>query len=250
MTTTKPSPSNSVRTTVAVGMMGVKPAKTRNVAKARTKAAPTTIIPKRPVGRLSSRSVDPRALIVVVPVKSVNRKPAKPFAQSRICNGGVFSVSVAKSQRCCSTATLQLASRETTHELASRETTHVCKRKRALFWGQNAFRAKMRAKTASRKELGDPGRSARKFARANDFSGLAPPCATFCGRNPKPPAILGARRRDSGRRWSPTVALSTSLVLGYPPTEYQPAVDQLRSFGRVDYVLLGEFGFSAARLVQ
>src|ERR1700735_5645278 len=72
-------------------------------------------------------------------------KARETFAQSRICNGGVFSVSVAKSHRCCSTATLQLA---------SRETTHVCKRNRALFWGQNAFRAKMRAKTASRKELG------------------------------------------------------------------------------------------------
>ena len=58
MTTTRPSPTSRIRTTVAVGMIGVKPAKTRNVARARTKAAPTTIIPKRPVGRLSSRSAD------------------------------------------------------------------------------------------------------------------------------------------------------------------------------------------------
>jgi hypothetical protein len=33
--------------------------------------------------------------------------------------------------------------------------------KKGAFWGQRAFRAKMRAKTASRKELGDPGASAR-----------------------------------------------------------------------------------------
>jgi hypothetical protein len=75
MTTTRPSPTINVRTTVAVGMIGVKPAKTRNVAKARRKAAPTTTIPKRPVGGLSSSSGDPRALIVVVPDKSVNRGP-------------------------------------------------------------------------------------------------------------------------------------------------------------------------------
>ena len=75
MRTTRPSPTNMVRTTVAVGMIGVKPAKTRNVAKARTKAAPTTTIPKRPVGGLSSRSGDPRALIVDVTVKSMNRRP-------------------------------------------------------------------------------------------------------------------------------------------------------------------------------
>ena len=83
MTTTTPSPTNSMSTTVAVGMMGVTPAKTRNVAKARTNAAPTTTIPKRPVGRLSSRSADARGMIVVVPVKSVNRSPAKLFAQRR-----------------------------------------------------------------------------------------------------------------------------------------------------------------------
>ena len=74
MMTTRPSPANRIRTTVAVGMMGVTPAKTRNVASARTKAALTTITPKRPVGRLSSRSAEPRALIVVVPVKSPNRR--------------------------------------------------------------------------------------------------------------------------------------------------------------------------------
>jgi hypothetical protein len=51
--------------------------------------------------------------------------------------------------------------------------------KKGAFWGQKAFPAKMRAKTASRKELGDPGRSARKFARANDFRGLAPPLRNF-----------------------------------------------------------------------
>ena len=74
MMTTRPSPANRIRTTVAVGMMGVTPAKTRNVASARTKAALTTITPKRPVGRLSSRSAEPRALIVVVPVKYPNRR--------------------------------------------------------------------------------------------------------------------------------------------------------------------------------
>jgi hypothetical protein len=56
-------------------MIGVNPAKTRNVARARTKAAATTTIPKRPVGGLSSRSGDPRAVILVVPVKSANREP-------------------------------------------------------------------------------------------------------------------------------------------------------------------------------
>ena len=78
MTTTKPSPNNSMRTTVAVGMIGVTPAKTRKVAKARTKAAATTTIPKRPVGRPSSRSADARVLILVVSVKSVNRRPRNP----------------------------------------------------------------------------------------------------------------------------------------------------------------------------
>ena len=69
MTTTRPPPTMNVRTTVAVGMIGVNPAKTRNFARARTKAAPTTTIPKRPADGLSARSGDPRALIVVVPVK-------------------------------------------------------------------------------------------------------------------------------------------------------------------------------------
>ena len=84
------------------GMMGVKPAKTRNVASARTKAAPTTITPKRPVGRLSSRSAEPRALIVVVPVKYAEPKAAQRLAQRR-----VFSASVADSQRCGLAATLR-----------------------------------------------------------------------------------------------------------------------------------------------
>ena len=99
MTTTRPSPPNRVMTTMSVGMMGVKPAKTRNVASARTKAAPTTITPMRPVGRLSSRRAVPRRSIVVVAVKSLNRKPPNsPMAN-------LFSASVAKLQRCCSTAT-------------------------------------------------------------------------------------------------------------------------------------------------
>ena len=83
MTTTRPSPTINVRTTVAVGMIGVKPAKTRNVARARTKAAPTTTIPKRPVGGLSSRSGEPRALIVVVPVKFNEPKAPKPLSPWR-----------------------------------------------------------------------------------------------------------------------------------------------------------------------
>ena len=102
MTTTKPSPRSSVATTFAVGMIGVKPAKTRKVARARTKAAPTTITPNRPVGRLSSKSAAPRASMVV-PVKALSRMP-----RNSPCDGGVFSASVAKLQRCCSTVTLSV----------------------------------------------------------------------------------------------------------------------------------------------
>ena len=85
MTTTKPSPNNSTATTFAVGMIGVKPANTRNVASASRKAALTAITPKRPVGRLSSRSAAGRASMVVVPVKCPNRKPlTSPFDGQRV----------------------------------------------------------------------------------------------------------------------------------------------------------------------
>ena len=76
MTTTKPSPNKSIATTFAVGMIGVKPAKTRNVASASKKAAPTTIPPKRPVGRLSSKSALARTSIVVRPSQIPEPKAA------------------------------------------------------------------------------------------------------------------------------------------------------------------------------
>jgi len=74
--TTRPSPISKAETTVAVGRIGVKPAKTRNVARASTKAAPTAIGPKRPVGPLSSKGVAPvAAALVVVAVNSRTRPP-------------------------------------------------------------------------------------------------------------------------------------------------------------------------------
>ena len=103
MTTTKPSPNNSVATTFAVGMIGVKPAKTRNVASASTKAALTTITPNRPVGRVSSKSAAPRVSWIVVPVKALNRMP-----RNSPSDGELFSASVAELQRCCLTATLSV----------------------------------------------------------------------------------------------------------------------------------------------
>ena len=81
-TTTRPSPTRSISTTFAVGRIGVKPAKTRNVASARTKAAPTAISPNRPVGPLSSKGAGPRApVVVVVAVKTP--QPTSPDFRSR-----------------------------------------------------------------------------------------------------------------------------------------------------------------------
>ena len=123
--------------------------------------------------------------------------------------------------------------------------------KKGAFWGQKAFRAKMRAKTASRKELGDPGGSARNL-RAPMISGAWHLlCATFCGRIPEAARDL---RRPSSGGWASLVAnrrfVDKPRHQANPQTEYQPAVDQFRSFGHVDHVLLGELGFSAARLVR
>ena len=72
--TTRPSPSSSVQTTPAVGRIGVNPAKTRNVASASTKAAPTATGPNRPAG-LSSKGAEPRAPVIVVPVKILEPNP-------------------------------------------------------------------------------------------------------------------------------------------------------------------------------
>ena len=70
MMTTRPSPSKSTSTTLAVGRTGVNPAKMRNVASANTKAAPTTTSPSRPVRPPSSKGAGWRAPVaVLVPVK-------------------------------------------------------------------------------------------------------------------------------------------------------------------------------------
>src|SRR5271166_342636 len=57
VTTTSPSPNRRIATTFAVGRIEVKPANTRKVAIARTKAALTAMRPNRPVGPLSSSGV-------------------------------------------------------------------------------------------------------------------------------------------------------------------------------------------------
>ena len=62
------------RTTFAVGRIGVKPAKMRNVASASTKAAPTAMDRTAPWDRCR-RKAPPRAapMVVVVVVKTLNR---------------------------------------------------------------------------------------------------------------------------------------------------------------------------------
>ena len=123
--------------------------------------------------------------------------------------------------------------------------------KKGAFWGRKAFRAKMRAKTASRKELGDPGGSARNLRAPMISRAWHLLCPTFCGRIPEAARDL---RRPSSGGWASLVAnrrfVDKPRHQANPQTEYQPAVDQLRSFGHVDHVLLGELGFSAARLVR
>ena len=71
--TTRKSPRSNAKTTFAVGRIGVSPAKIRNVASASTKAAPTATGPNRAVGPLSLKGAAPRAPMVVVPVKTLNR---------------------------------------------------------------------------------------------------------------------------------------------------------------------------------
>ena len=81
------------------GRIGVKPAKTRNVASASTNAAPTATGPNRAVGPLSSKGVDPRSPpLVVVAVKI----PNPPAAPRRIAT----PLPVAMVQHCCLIATI------------------------------------------------------------------------------------------------------------------------------------------------
>ena len=51
------------------------------------------------------------------------------------------------------------------------------------FLGTKGFSRQNARQNRSRKELGDPGRSARKFARANDFRGLAFVIAPIAPKN-------------------------------------------------------------------
>ena len=131
MTTTKPSPTKSMSTTVAVGMMGVTPAKTRNVAKARTNAAPTTTIPKRPVGRLSSRSADARG--------DDSRRPSQISEpkSSETLRATAKSRKSRSLQRLRGKLATLLLNCDALIGLTKR--AQVCKRKRALFGAKRDF---------------------------------------------------------------------------------------------------------------
>src|SRR5271169_6656050 len=87
VTTTNPSPSRRIATTFAVGRIDVKPANTRKVAIARTKAAPTATRPNLPVGPLSSsRVVRPALDLVVVAVKTPATCPPPEWSNDDRCN--------------------------------------------------------------------------------------------------------------------------------------------------------------------
>jgi hypothetical protein len=87
VTTTNPSPSRRIATTFAVGRIDVKPANTRKVAIARTKAAPTAIRPNLPVGPLSSSRVVRLAPdLVVVAVKTPATCPLPDWSNDDRCN--------------------------------------------------------------------------------------------------------------------------------------------------------------------